>query len=229
MHDPRSFISQIAERIAATCAYTYLLCAMGRLDVRYHVAKDTATFARIGCLRRQVYRTARSSYLIKELDENGFDAFDQNATSFVAEPRSAPGNVFATVRAVHYPFEILQFVSEEFLGRSLESRNHVRTVEVSRLVSSRPNKALTNGLLLFGGVYLALHGITRYFAYIALPEGATRPKQGDFTIPNRNAAGYTIVSGSIPKHAARIGPRLWRKTKSPAPAIAAPRSEGRAA
>ena len=217
MRYPSSVLSKAAEHVAAACAYMYLFCMLRRTDVRYRVAKDPATFARIGSLRRDVYQTANSSYLINELDANGLDPFDQNATSFIAETRSSPGDVFAAIRTVRYPFEVLQFVSEEFLANNLGSRDFARAVEVSRLVSSRPNRVVTNGLILFGGVYLALHGITRYFAYVALPERrSSEPDNGRFPIPNRNPNGYTIVSGSITKHAARIGPRLWRSTKSPA-------------
>jgi hypothetical protein len=216
MHYPSSVLSKIAERVAATCAYAYLLCMTRKLNVRYRVAKDPATFAKIGKLRRDVYRTADSSYLLNELDKNGLDSFDQNATSFIAETRSSPSEVFAAVRAVHYPFEVLQYISEDFLADRLDSRDFASTVEVSRLVSSRPNKIVTNGLILFGGVYIALHGATRYFAYVALPErSASRPPSSVFAIPNRNPNGYTIVSGSIAKHTARVGPRLWRSTKSP--------------
>jgi len=216
MRYPSSVLSIAAERVAAACAYTYLFCMMRRTDVRYRVAKDPASFARIGNLRRDVYQTANSSYLINELDANGLDPFDQNATSFIAETRSSPGDVFAAIRTVRYPFEVLQFVSEEFLAVNIGSRDFARAVEVSRLVSSRPNRIVTNGLILFGGVYLALHGITRYFAYVALPDrGSPEQDKRRFAIPNRNPNGYTIVSGSIAKHAARIGPRLWRNTKSP--------------
>ena len=211
-----SSISKPAEWVAAACACAYLLCVSRRLGVRYRVAKHPATFTKIGRLRRDVYRTASSSYLLDELDAEGLDSFDRHATSFIAEARSAPGEIFATFRAVHYPFEVLQFVSEEFLAGCVGSRSPARTVEVSRLVSSRPNKAITNGLFLFGGVYVALHGITRYFAYIALPEGSgARPINGRFEIPDRNANGYSIVSGSIAKHVAGVGARLWRNTKSP--------------
>lgn len=221
-----SVLSRIAEYVAAACANTYLLCTSRRIHVRYRVAKDPATFAKIGSLRHDVYRTARSSYLLGELDKDGLDSFDQNATSFIAEVRSAPGDVFAAVRTVRYPFEVLQFVSEDFLAKNLGSRDRARTVEVSRLVSSQPNRAVTNGLILFGGVYLALRGVTRYFAYVALPErSASRPTNGSFAIPNRNPNGYSIVSGSIAKHAARAGPRLWRNTKSRGPTVVTKSSE----
>lgn len=210
-----SAISKISEYVAAACANTYLLCTLRRIHVRYRVARGSESFAKIGSLRQDVYRTAKSSYLLSELDKDGLDSFDQNATSFIAEVRSAPGDVFAAIRTVRYPFEVLQFVSEDYLARNLGSRDRVRTVEVSRLVSSQPNRAVTNGLILFGGVYLVLQGVTRYFAYVALPEGAaSRPTINGFAIPNRNPNGYSIVSGSIAKHAARIGPRIWRNTKS---------------
>jgi hypothetical protein len=190
------------------------------------VAKDPATFARIGNLRQAVYQTARSSYLLDELDKNGLDSFDQNATSFIAEERSTPGEVFAAVRAVRYPFEVLRFVSEDFLARNLGTRDNARTVEVSRLVSSRPNRKVTNSLILFGGVYLALHGVTRYFAYVALPErSASQQTPGSFAIPNRNPNGYSIIAGSIAKHAARAGPRLWRNKKSGGPTVVTKASE----
>ncbi len=214
-----SFLSSIAEYLAATCASTYLFCATRRLDVRYRVSRDSKTLAEIGNLRRNVYRSAKSSYLLNELDENGLDSFDQTAMTFIAEDRSTGGDIFAAVRTVSYPFEVLQFVTEDFLANALGKCPLNRTVEVSRLVSSRPDKRVTNGLILFGGIYLALRGITRYFAYVALPEASTtRQVVGSFSIPHRNRNGYAIVSGSIAKHAAKVGPRLWRNTKSRGPA-----------
>ncbi|MBA3771363.1 MAG: hypothetical protein H0X13_02390 [Ramlibacter sp.] len=207
-------LSTIAEYVAAVCADTYLLCTARRTDVRYRISRDPRTLANIGRLRCDVYRNAKSAYLIDELDGNGLDRFDRTATAFVAELRSAEDEIFAAVRAVPHPFEVLDFVTENFLTANLGTHSLKRTVEVSRLVSSRPDRKVTNGLLLFGGIYLALTGITRYFAYVALPESpASRPVAGSFQIPHRNRGGYTIVSGSIAKHAAKIGPRLWRNTK----------------
>lgn len=206
--------SRIAEHIAAACANTYLLCVGQRMDVRYSLAKDPIAFAQIGRLRREVYKSARSSYLLDELDKDGLDPYDQNATSFIAETRARPCAVFAAVRAVPYPFEVLRFVSEDFLSGVLGTSGYVRTIEVSRLVSARPAKAVTNGLILFGGIYLFLHGVTRYFAYIALRERSPYRPRGYFAIPHRNPHGYSIIAGTIATHAARIGPLIWRKTRS---------------
>lgn len=84
----------------------------------------------------------------------------------------------------------------------------------------------TRILILFGGVYLTLQGVTRYFAYVALPEqSASRPTNGSFVISNRNANGYTIVSGSIAKHAAGVGQRLWRNAKFGGPTVVRKSSE----
>jgi hypothetical protein len=183
------------------------------------VARDPIAFAHIGTLRRQVYRSARSSYLLDELDEDGLDAHDRNAISFIAETRSPSRVVFAAVRAVRYPFETLQYVSPDFLAQMLGSRDYARTIEVSRLVSARPAKGVTNGLILFGGVYLLLHGVTRYFAYIALRETPASRPAGYFAIPGRNPYGYSIIAGTIATHAARIGPLIWRNTRSGGPAV----------
>ncbi|MBA2672400.1 hypothetical protein [Ramlibacter sp.] len=215
MASTAAFLSRAAESVASACARTYLLLAARRADVRFRVLRDEGTLERVGALRKSVYSTAHSAYLLAELDANGLDEFDRRATAFIAEDRGAAGETFAAIRTLRHPFEVLRFVSPEFLADKLGTRDNARVIEVSRLVSSRPSRKVTNSLVLFGGVYLALHGVTRYFAYVAVPEhGSPHPPADTFRIPHRRSGDYVIMSGSIARHAARIGPRLWRSTKS---------------
>ncbi len=175
--------------------------------LRFRRVRTAEELAAVGRLRLKVYRE-KLPYLLKELSEDGTDAYDAHSFVFAAWRGE---QVVASIRATRYPFETLKYVPEATLGGWLGEGWERLSLEWGRLVADTPPGfgRLTPALLSYAGPYLGC--VTPYrtcFGYTRLETRRTFSgfwgDRGDFRfkIPDRGDHDYALsktdfVSGSL--------------------------------
>lgn len=188
-----TFMQSVAKRISG-CKYPDL--------ISFSKVTTFEEFAHLGRFRLKSYML-KKAYMIAELDENGFDEFDDRSSIYAAWYE---GQLAATIRLCPSPFESSQFIDahqlKNFLGEHYESRY----LEWSRLLidHQRAVPRLLPAIVVYAGLQILASGNHRHYFGFSTPvvkrlfsrfllSGSSLP----FTIPRRGEHLYHLIKGDF--------------------------------
>lgn len=171
-------------------------------EVRFSIAESDREKQEIGQFRLASYAMTHR-YMLNELDERGFDAYDHHGKLYAIW---IDGKVNATIRLCEMPFESTNFVSDQQMQAFLGNKYQSNYVEWSRLLINAENKAwrLLPAMLVYAGLHtLATTSYQYYFGYSKpivkrLFRKFNIENDGmTFPIPHRGEHNYFLLKGNF--------------------------------
>src|SRR3990167_1807919 len=135
-----------------------------KIPVTFSRLSSKEDWLTLGKFRLENY-AIKKSYMVAELNSDGFDNYDRHARVYAAWLNK---EIIASIRLCSFPFETLQFVSEKKLARFLGGDYQKHYLEWSRLLinSKVTSHRLLPAIIVYAGMdTLSTTSYSNYFGY----------------------------------------------------------------
>lgn len=164
--------------------------------------QNDAQWKKLGKFRRHCYQQLKP-YMLHELNDQGFDAYDGHGYVYVAWLK---GEIIASVRLCQFPFETTRYIQPDILKQFLGPRFQSEYLEWTRLLIHPKIRIpyLLNALIVYAGMQTVYKSsFQKYFGYSTpmvkrlFSRFQISNNTLDFSIPQRGAHIYKLLKGDF--------------------------------